>query len=214
MVLQEFVSVIMPLNLSIEQLEPILANLICKPMDFKRATKDTQYQVLWPRFVWTGQDWVKLIRKQGDQAADYCDWSKLAVRDWCVLLMHCPQYAHHFNDYSKLSGSQWCWLLRAQPQFADKCDWYKLNRKCWFIMVHERDNLLQYYPLWLKSRPQHEIYQLTYLSKWQKILLQQQKSQDLKIKSVRDNLVEQHAKDELELQQIKANRPERLVLDI
>lgn len=214
MFLPEFVKVIMPLNLPLDQVEPILQVLICKPMAYYHATKNTIYQDQWPRFVKTGSDWVKLIRKYGTRASDVCNWDTLLYTDWSNLLRYCPQFADKCTCWHRFGGWDWVYLCRYQPIFAEKCDWTKVTERQWLVMVHEMDILLQYYPKYIAVRQQNEQYSLTHMSKYHKMLLLKQRKLEQEDRNV-EVLSAREAIYKLSLEEHeKRNRPEVRQLNI
>ena len=84
----------------------------------------------WNRF--TGKCWALLLRVL-PQYADKCEWDKLYEKAIVKYCDDCEQYGssvksgHCFREGKEATFSNWGVLLSAQPQFADKCDWGKLN---------------------------------------------------------------------------------------
>lgn len=214
MYLKEFVKTILPLNLTLEQIEPILQNLVCRPIDYYKATKGTIYHNQWPRYVRGSVGWTLMILKVGDAAIPFVPWDKLTMTDWARILCHKPQYGCYCFKFEKFTAKQWVELLRKHPQFIDKCCWYKFDYRYWLLLIHERDHFLQYYHLFEQSRDQHQIYRLSCMTKYDKMIeLKRQKALESD-RFMSDQQADEIALEQIRQEQVKYLRPETRTLDI
>jgi hypothetical protein len=171
-VFSEFRNCIFPLNLTLQQIEPILVRLKCKVPEYRKLTRGTIYYDQWPRFVRTGRDWVKMLRNspKDTEVLEKIDWTMLRPDDWAFLIDKYPQYIDQCTCFEQISGTMWGVLLHKYPQIVDKCPWYKITEKNWLYITSIRPYYLAYSHLYNKSRDDHYNYMLSYKQKYQKML--------------------------------------------
>ena len=78
---------------------------------------------------------------KNDASAINFDFGSLSPMMWTQLLSKQPTLAEHCDCWSRFRGRDWAALLAAQPQFATKCDFDKLDGNDWGLLLVKQPQL-------------------------------------------------------------------------
>jgi hypothetical protein len=140
--LKQFVSDMVPLGLTEQQIIPFIRTMNCSRDRYIEALAGTPYAGLWIHLMRTGYDWVQALL-QYPEMAHACDWSMLNSYNWAYLLVVHPQFADRC-DFLKFNSNNWVYLLCDAPQFIDRCDVDTLTRWEWEEIVKYQPQLSNY----------------------------------------------------------------------